>query len=295
MRANRTLALMHRWGYAPSLTVLAAQLLQGPVDEATLRAAVSDHAGFTVQDGFVCLRGSEPLLLRSKDRVELNRSLAEDGWELAREFARELVRTCPFVEAIALSGSLASGGYGPRDDIDFDLIVEPGSKYTSYLFAHFVGLRYGWRHRHRALDDLHHTPLLPKIVCINVVWTDDQMRPFERRDENMAFELFRCVPLFGIPRFEEALRDNPWVHDYFPQAYGRVWPEEVGGVRTLAGRILAGVRRNPRMRRLVERGCRMISWQLYRGVQSSRRKNPAAVARMEFLRRAKYPYEVFQD
>ena len=294
-RAGRTLALMHRWGYAPSLPVLAAQLLQGPVDEATLRSAVSGHAGFTVRDGFVCLRGSESLIRRSKDRVDLNRSLAEQGWDLAREFASELVRTCPFVEAIALSGSLASGGYGPRDDIDFDLIVEPGSKYTCYLLAHLVGLRYGWRLRHRPLDELHHTPLLPKIMCINVVWTDDQIRPFERRDENMAFELFRCIPMVGVRRFEEALRMNPWVCEFFPQAYGRAWPEGAAGGRTLIGRVLAGVRENPRMRRFVERVCRRVSWQLSRGVQSSRRKNPAAAARMEFLRQAKYPYEVFQD
>lgn len=275
--------------------MLAAQLIQGPVDESTLRLAISDHAEFTVRDGFVCLRGSESLLRRSKDRVDLNRSLAEEGWNLAREFASELVRICPFVEAIALSGSLASGGYGPRDDIDFDLIVEPGSKYTCYLLAHLVGLRYGWRHRHRSLDELHHTPVLPKIVCINVVWTDDQMRPFERRDENMAFELFRCVPMYGARRFEQALRDNPWVNEYFPQAYGRAWPDALPDRATVAAKILMGVRGNPRMRGFLERACRWISWQLYRGVQSSRRNNPAAVARMEFLRRAKYPYEVFQD
>jgi hypothetical protein len=34
---------------------------------------------------------------------------------------------------------------------------------------------------------------------------------------------------------------------------------------------------------------------MYRSAQASRRANPKAVARMEFLRRVKYPYEVFQD
>ena len=294
-RVRSTLALMHRWGYAPSVEVLARQLLGGSVELGELRAILDRRPDLTLRDDFVCLRGSEPLLGRSKERIGMNRRHAEDAWGIARDYARDFVRACPFVECVALSGSLASGGYGPHDDIDFDLIVQPGSKYTTYLLAHLVGLKYGWRYRDRRLDDLHHTPFLPKIACINVVWTEDQMRPFERRDENMAFELMRAIPLYGVRRFEDALGDNPWLRDFFPQTYGRVWPEEPRERRSWVGRVLEGVQRNPRMAAFLERVSRGVAWRLYRGVQGSRVRNPVAVARMEFLRRAKYPYEVFQD
>lgn len=294
-RIQKTLALMHRWGYAPRLDVLAEQLLGGPADRAEVQAVVGTDAQFATRGGFACLRGSESLLQKSKDRIEANRRMAEEAWGIARDYARDLVRTCPFVESVALSGSLASGGYSPKDDIDFDLIVQPGAKYIAYLVAHLVGLKYSFRFRHRRLDDFHHTPLFPKITCINVVWTQDQIRPFVRRDENMAFELFRCVPILGIPAFEEALRENGWVREYFPQAFDRIFPEETLRKRSLVGHILAGVGRSPKMLAFVERLSRRIGWRLYNGVQSSRKRNPAAVARMAFLRRAKYPYEVFQD
>ncbi len=295
VRIARTLALMHRWGYAPSLPCLAEQLLGGAVDASGIREAVDRRDDLTLQDDFVCLRGHEHLLDRSRARISANRRWSPEAWEIARSYARDLIRACPLIDSIALSGSLASGGYGPHDDIDFDLIVKPGTKYTCYLVAHLVGLKYGWRYRDRRLDALHHTPLLPKIACINVVWTEEQTRPFTRRDENMAFELLRCVPMFGVRTFQEALRQNVWLRDFFPQTYARTWPEEARERPSVLGRFLDGVRRNPQMLRFLERWARRVSWYLYRGVQSSRRRNPAAVSRMDFLRRAKYPYEVFQD
>lgn len=286
---------MHRWGYAPSIARLADQLLEGPADPRRVREVVLHRDDVTVRDDFVCLRGREHLLERSRSRVSMNAALAAEAGGIARSYARDLIRACPLVESVALSGSLASGGFGPHDDIDFDLIVQSGTKYTSYLLAHLVGLRYAWRYRDRRLDELHHTPVLPKIACINVVWTEDQTKPFTRRDENMAFELLRCVPLFGIRTFLEAIQGNAWIGDYFPQTFERVWPEDAPQSPSLLGRVLAGVQRNPRMLRFVERMSRRIAWRMYRGVQASRRRNPAAVARMDFLRRAKYPYEVFQD
>lgn len=260
-----------------------------------LRETVAAGQEWSLQDGFVCLRGFEHLIGRSRSRVSSHREHEAEAQEIALRYARDLVRGCPLVTSVALSGSLASGGYGPRDDIDFDLIVKPGTKYTSYLVAHLVGLKCGWRYRHRVLDESHHTPLLPKIACINVVWTEDQMRPFARRDENMAFELMRCIPFFGIGTFQHALRENAWVGEFFPQVFERVWPEDAPTSPSLFGRVVGWIESNPRMLRLVERASRRIAWRLYRGVQASRSRSPAAVARMDFLRRAKYPYEVFQD
>lgn len=286
---------MHRWGYAPSYETLRKQLLGGAVEAGRFHAQLDQDPEVICEQGYACLPGFEPLLQKSRDRAGSNRRHSDAAWEIARAYARDLMRACPALDCVALSGSLASGGYGSEDDIDFDLIVRPGTKYTCYLLAHVIGLKYGWRYRHRRLDELHHTPLLPKIACINVVWTVDQMRPFERRDENLAFELMRCIPMFGSQRFQGVLEDNPWIQDYFPQIYARVWPEEPVPGFSLLGRVLSSVLRDPGLARIVESISRRISWRLYRGVQRSRSRNPAAKARMDFLRRAKYPYEVFQD
>ncbi len=139
------------------------------------------------------------------------------------------------------------------------------------------------------------TPFLPKVTCINVVWPGDETVPFARQDEGLAFELARCLPLRGIARFRAMLESNPWIEEYFPQLYGRVWAEEPPREPTAAGRFLAAIGRHPRALRFLEALSFGVSWILYRFVQGSRRGDPEAEERMEFLRRVKYPYEVFQE
>ena len=294
-RAGETLRLMHRWGYAPRIEVLSEQLLGGPTTAEHLNRELEARPDLVVQDGFVSLKGYADLIRKSRRRIDSHQGLQAGALTIARDFARDLASSCPMVDCIALSGSLASGGYGPQDDIDFDLFVQPGTKYICYLLAHLVGLRFSWRYRHLRLDEVHRTPLFPKITCVNVVWPEDQAKPFVRRDENMAFELLRCEPLYGAQAFKSALESNLWVRDYFPQAYGREWPTQAKAPPNITGRILEGVRRSPKMLRWLDGTSRKIAWMLYRYVQRSRRSSPRAVARMEFLRQVKFPYEVFQD
>ncbi len=286
---------MHRWGYAPTLDVLASGLLGGTVSPAGLVSALVASGEVCLKDGFAFLAGNEPLIRKSQERTRSHRALNGEGQRIAAEFARDLVRLCPFAECVALTGSLASGGYRTGDDIDFDLFVRSGTKYTSYLVANLLGLRYAWTYRHRASKEVLRTPLLPKITCINVVWPDDETSPFVRQDEGLAFELFRCRPLYGSHRFRTVLEDNAWIRDYFPQMYERVWADEVREEPHPVGRFLATFARWPRALRALEFLSRRLSWVLYRFVQGSRRGDPEARARMEFLRRVKYPYEAFQE
>jgi hypothetical protein len=293
-RAERTLEIMHRWGYAPTLDLLASSLLGGSVTREELAVALSRSNPVRVEDGFAYLTAHGHLVGKSKKRVESHRVLNGEGQRIAAEFTRELVRLCPLVECVALTGSLASGGYRTGDDIDFDLFVRSGAKYTSYLISNLIGLRYAWRYRDRAPEEILRTPVLPKVTCINVVWPHDETVPFARRDEGLAFELARCVPMHGSVRFRQMLEDNPWIRAYFPQLYDRAWPEEESPEPNPLGRFLASVAKRPRLMRALEALSFGAFWILYRFVQGTRRKDPAARARMEFLRRVKYPYEVFE-
>lgn len=294
-RAVRTLTLMHRWGYAPPLETLAEQLLGGSASPGELKATLSRSSEVHIEDGFICLRGDEGLLEKSRERVRSDRSLNHSVRIIAEEFTRDLVRHCPFLECIALSGSVASGGYARGDDIDFDLFVETGTKYVSYLMANLLGLKYAWRYRNIESDDLHRMPLLPKVTCINVVWPADQTRPFVRQDAGLAFELLRCLPLWGAQRFREVLDDNSWLDDYVPQLRNRRSADLVSISPSPIWRILSSLRKHRAALRWLESGSRTIAWLLYHFVQGSRRRLPGAKERMEFLRRVKFPYEVFQD
>jgi len=246
-------------------------------------------------DGFVCLRGREHLVERSRDRVVADKRLNPRMRAVAHDFARDLARVCPFVQTVALTGSMASGGYQEGDDIDFDLFVQRGTKYTTYLIATLVGLKYAWRHRHLELNAHHRTPLLPKIICINVVWPEDQTQPFVRNDEGLAFELLHCQPLVGSESFGRVLRDNPWLHAFFPQIYRRVWADVVPRESGVLSRFLAALARRPTVLMRIEGASRRLAWVLYQLVQNHRSKDPEARERMAFLRLVKYPYEVFQD
>lgn len=294
-RAEDTLLLMHRWGYAPTLDALAEGMLGGRVEPETLRRAVELSKSVRCIDGFLCARGWERLIDSSKGRVASNSRVNPGARRIARDFARDLTRAIPFVEAVALTGSVASGGYEPGDDIDFDLFVRSGTKYICYLAATMIGLRYSWRYRHVRLSPLHRTPLLPKIICVNVVWPSDQSHPFLRQDAGMAFELLHCEPLVGSERFGRVLADNPWLSEYFPQIFERVRVDTVSRQPGGIARFLSALERRPRLLKVIESASRRLAWVAYLVVQAGRKGDPAARARMEFLRRVKYPYEVFQD
>jgi len=294
-RAERTLDLIHRWGYAPTIETLAASLLGGSVSERDLSVALARSRRVTVEADFVSLRGHEQLLRKSRDRVAENGRLNGHARGIAEDFARDLVRHCPFVECVALSGSVASGGYSNGDDIDFDLFVQSGTKYITYLMANVIGLKYAWRYRDLESDELHRMPFLPKVTCVNVVWPADQTRPFLRQDVGLAFELMRCIPLWGAQRFRDVVSDNRWTEEYLPQLGSRRTPDCLDAPRSSFGRILQGADRVRPVLRVLEAASRGLSWVLYHVVQASRRKNPAARERIEFLRRVKFPYEVFQD
>lgn len=263
------------------------------MQQIVLAAQSADHV--RIVDGFVSLEGHEDLVDESRMRTSQNRTLNGGARCLALEFARELSRLCPSVESVALSGSVASGGYIDGDDVDFDLFVRDGTKYTVYLFANLLGLRYSLRYLKRSIHPEHRIGFLPKVICINVVWPSSETKPFLRQDAGMAFELLRCEPLVGTGRFAEMLSDNPWIDSYLPQARARRWdlddPTRGSGTPALLSRLFA----RPWTRRLLERTCRIVSYAMYRTVQEFRKRDPGARERMEFLRRTKYPYEVFQD
>jgi hypothetical protein len=294
-KAKETLHLMHDWGYAPTLPVLARDLLGGEVSKNSLEVALQTPYTFQTTDGFVILPGYEFLLTSSKRRQISNRLLNGHARTVAESFAEKLATVCPFVHCVALSGSVASGGYQSGDDIDFDLFVRTGTKYISYLAANLIGLTFSWRFRRAQSDAAGRTFFLPKVICINVVWTEDESGPFVRQDAGMAFELLRCQPIIGAQVFGQVLERNRWLGEFFPQLLRRSWVDPVNRRSSGISRFLSHLGERPQALRLLNRVCRVVSWMLYTLVQASRKNDPVARARMEFLKTVKYPYEVFQD
>jgi len=294
-RSCETLKIMHRWGYSPTVDALAKSLLGGGVPVDDLVRALESQSQFQVRDGFVSLRGYEQLLQRSSERVGSHRVLNGDAWSVAAMFAADLASLCPFVNCVAACGSLAAGGYAKTDDLDFDLFVQSGTKYLTYLLATLIGLRYSWRYGKHRLSRMHEIWGLPKLICINVVWPTSEVQPFRRRDADVAFELLRCEPIFGATYFDQICRANKWLASYFPQLNTTHRPDTVRPSRSLTSSALQRLARHPLMLGMIEAFSNGVVWSLYHFVQWTRRHDLKSVQRMEFLRKVKWPYEILQD
>src|SRR2546426_4696745 len=278
---------MQEWGYAPTVEALAEDLLGGPVEVPTLLHSIRDCTEFVVEDGFVFERGHRELLIKSQRRVESHRALNGTAWSIAERFGRDLLRTCPLVDCVAVSGSVASGGYEPRDDIDLNLFVVDGAKYLVYAVALVLGFRATLRHR-KVLG-------LRKLICINVLWTRGESHPFSRQDAGLAFELLHSRPLLGRGHFREVVAANPWIDAFFPQLRGAAGGAPPVSAINAVGRIVTWVGRHPRWLRALDTSARLVTQAVYSGAHWLHRHDATAMERLEFLQRVKYPYEVFQD
>lgn len=294
-RVLSTIRMFHDRGYVPTVTEVESFLLGGSVPRERLVRVVREIPEIFRENGHVCLKGHENLLDKTFRRRQSNHTDSAFYWSIAREFASDLGAYCPFVKTIAVSGSLATGGFSEEDDVDFNIITEEGARYTTYLMANLLGVKYSLKLRGKPTDALHSMPLLPKVICVNVILEECVTRPFRRQDEQMAFELVQSRPIFGVDYFRKLLASNPWLATYFPQEREDGFVHEVDPRHTLvksALRILLG---RPLLLRFVEGIARTVSWILYEYVHWTRRGEPEALERIEFIKRVKHPYEVFQD
>jgi hypothetical protein len=287
LRAIQTLTIMHGWGYAPSVETLANELLGGSADTSVVLSFIKNSPTMSLQDGFVFLEGNEGLVAKSKERVASHRRMNGEALSVATEFAHDLLRACPVVDCVALSGSAASGGYACGDDVDFDLFTRDGTKYLVYGISLALGLRAAlrrWRIRG-----------FRKLVCINVIWSRSESTPFERQDEGLAFELLRCQPLAGIKNFHDVISVNEWARRYFPQLGQKFFVEMGRPEPSLMGRVIVGISHHPRLLAIVEGISRFATRAVYETAHLVRNRDPIAMSRISFLHKVKYPYEFFQD
>lgn len=232
---------------------------------------------------FVGLRGR----LRSDKcarRKQANGKWLPAARGIARQFAHDLTRICPHVKCVMLAGSAASGGFCPEDDIDLNLVVRDGTKYTSYVAALLLSLEYSLRYgRHIGGR---YIPGVPKVICINVVWEEGQVIPFARRDEQLAFELLNSVVILDRDLYRRMLDANSWVADYFPQILSTT-------VRKSASAAAGDNNLPEKPSRTVESLSRKVLFALHDLVWGLRARQPRLRERMVLVEKIKRPYGIF--
>lgn len=282
-RTFATLELIERRGFHVRLECLAEWMLGGSVDPGFLRSLVAKTEGLFLSDGLVHTENFDPAILgRTLERQRLHPSHRLKYWPEVEEFVQRLVTQCPQIHCIALAGSMAAGGFVESDDVDFNLFVEDGTRYTTYVQAAALALAFSIRHRHRPTDAHSRRWLFPKLMSINVIWTDSDTRPFVRQDGAMALELFLSRPLYGEPYFKNVLGCNPWLDDYFPQ---------FGSRQSACNRLQ---QQSKPFQLFKERVSYKVAYLGWRWVMWCRRHNPEALARVAQVRRYQSPYALFE-
>lgn len=107
----------------------------------------------------------------------------------------------PFVEAVAISGSLSKGYFDSKSDIDYFIIVKPEHLWTCRTFLVAYKKLFLFNSR--------------KYFCMNYFITADNLE-IEEKNRFTATEIATLVPLHGKEMLTAFFEQNRWVTDYFP-------------------------------------------------------------------------------
>jgi hypothetical protein len=299
-RILETAQLMDRRGYGVSLEQFSRLLYGGSAPEAEVAAALAHLPHLSMSEGLVIQtdRRGETGGMRSRQATHIRHAV--DAQALANDFAGRLMSSCPLVKSVSLTGSLASGGFDPGDDVDLNIVAANGAKYTVYFWALWLSALTSLRNRAKPTDEMSPIPFLPKIICVNVVWEERQVRPLLRQDKWIAYELLMHRPILGSANWRAVLAQNLWMEEHFPQVFepGFVG-EDAQGAQALAGKRRAGsgffgfLARHPMALSAAEAVSRLIVISVHKLISLSRANKPEARERETFVNLVKRPYSVY--
>lgn len=131
-------------------------------------------------------------------RWSANRDRADAAMPQALEVGRGLMRL-PFVDGVAISGSLSKRSLAEDGDFDFLIITRPGRLWLVYVLLRF------YRQKLPA----------PQMLCSNYLLAGHKLA-LERRDAFTAMELATLYPVAGCDSLMHLQKANSWVDDYLP-------------------------------------------------------------------------------
>jgi hypothetical protein len=284
-RVRRTVALLRRRGYAVTPNRLADICLGGRVSDSDIRWAAAADPDLAIAEDLVVERDA---LSRASDIRSRSLGHGRDSaayLDMTLAFVRRLVGVAPFIRAVSIAGSLASGGFRASDDVDLNLVVDDGHRYLAYVMVNFLGVLHAMRHRSKPVDDLTRRPVAPRLMTANLILERSQCRPLLRQDEDMAFEFLVSEPVFGLDAIREIVDENPGLLEHFPQL----------AQKTPSRLVASPARHVPAMLypAFLDGPARYLGQSAWRYMQWSRRNRPEALARVAYVRATMRPYTLF--
>jgi hypothetical protein len=284
-RLLQTVALLERRGYAVPAARLGELCLGGLLPAHTVEETVAGEPELELRRGLVVRRGSSRFAAIA-ERASCHDEASAGYLPTALSFVRTLTRLSPYVLAVSIAGSLASGGFKASDDVDLNLVVEDGRRHLAYVALNLLGLAHALRFRAKPVDAHTARPLAPRLMTANLVLERSQCFPLARQDEDMAYELLVAQPVHGLAFWRELLRSNPRLLDHFPQLAAKPAPWALPAEPTVPGWLFP---------RVLDRPARALGGAGWRYMQWTRRRRPEALARVAYVRRTMHPYALFDE
>lgn len=147
-------------------------------------------------DNFFLL-GNNPLDV--KKRIDGNNQ-AEKVMPKVKKVAA-FISKFPFIEGVAISGSLSKGYYDEKSDFDFFVITKSKRVWISRLFLAI--------YKRLFLNNSY------KEFCVNYFVSTSTLE-IEEKNRFTATEIATIIPLFGKQEFINFYAANNWVKNYFP-------------------------------------------------------------------------------
>lgn len=154
-------------------------------------------AGWISQHGEFLFIGSDQSLI---DRRIKGNHRARERMRTASTYSR-IISWFPFVRGVFLSGSISKGYMSEQDDIDYFIVTAPGRIWiTRSMLTLFkkVFLLNSFRN-----------------FCINY-FIDTGRMLIREQNRFTATEVVSLVPMYNLPLYNDFIRINGWVREYYP-------------------------------------------------------------------------------
>lgn len=161
-------------------------------------ALLVNSGALALDQGYPVLPGREGLARLRQERQRRAAAL----WPLATRYGRWLA-ALPFVQMVAVSGSLAANNPDPRADLDYLIVTVPGRLWLVRALA-IVLVRFA---RRRGVQ-----------LCPNYLLTTNVLA-LNRCDLYTAHELLQAEPIAGLATYQELLARNTWAAAWLPNRY----------------------------------------------------------------------------
>lgn len=276
--------MLQRRGYSLPPARLGELCIGGALPPDAVLDAVAQEPGLELADGLVVSQGARPSAAVA-ERARRHPQASAGYLPETLAFVSALIRLSPYVLAVSVAGSLASGGFRASDDVDLNLVVEDGRRHLAYVALNTLGLIHALRFRGKPVDEHTARPLAPRLMTANLILERSQCFPLARQDEDMAYELLVSQPVYGAHYWREVVDRNAGLLDHFPQLAEKHAPWAIEAQPRLPRWLF------PRM---LDAPARVLGGAAWSYMQWTRRGSPEALARVAYVRATMAPYALFE-